>query len=394
MAENKKDPIDFTYFLLDDDFVSGIMSQESNEEFLKEIKERYPEKSDEIDLAVNLLLDIKGMRFTSQNSRKELVWEKIIKRKRRDRISGIIRIAASVLVLVGISIALLYVGKQGKITDIEKFAAVNETTYNQSRLILSDQQEIFISENDTVISYSTSGAEISVNSSQVISQPVNNDNYNQLIVPPGKYASLQLSDGTRVWVNANSRLIYPPVFRGETREVYLEGEAYFEVKENQAIPFNVRTDNFRVRVTGTRFNVQAYDKDALYTTLLLEGKVSMSMSGGRNNRNKVSETDLQPGYIATLEDGRKSITLEPVKNPDDYISWKEGYLTFNDKDMAELLERISRYYDIEIELRDMQQPTMISGKLDLKDDPERLLRGLSTIAKCKFRNENGKYIIE
>jgi hypothetical protein len=394
MAEYKKDPIDFTYFLLDDDFVSGIMTQESGEKYIKELKKRYPEKSDEIDFAVNLLLDIKGMKTTSQNSRKELVWEKITKRKRKRRIPGLIRIAASVIVLVGISIALFYVGKSGNITDIEKFAAVNETNYNQSRLILSDHQEILISEDDTVISYSTNGAEISVNNSQVISQAVNNDNYNQLIVPSGKYASLQLSDGTRVWVNANSRLIYPPVFRGETREVYLEGEAYFEVKEDLTIPFNVRTDNFRVRVTGTRFNVQSYDKDALYTTLLLEGKVSVSPSAGRNINKKTLETELNPGYIATLESGKREFLLEQVDNPDDYISWKEGYLTFNEKDMAELLERISRYYDIEIELRYMQKPTRISGKLDLKDDPERLLRGLSTIAKCKFKNENGKYIME
>ena len=211
-----------------------------------------------------------------------------------------------------------------------------------------------------------------------------------MIVPFGKYNSLQLSDGSKVWINSGSRLVYPPAFSGKTREVYLQGEAYFEVAKDPGKPFYVKTDRFRVEVKGTRFSVQANEREELFTTLLLEGEVSLTI--GQDKSASGTETKLNPGNIASLTENGKNFRVMPVDHPENYVAWKNGYLLFSDEPLSELLQRVSRYYNIVIELRNSSRSVKISGKLDLKDDPGRVFKGISAISRCMLISEQGKYI--
>src|SRR5690606_37957770 len=101
-----------------------------------------------------------------------------------------------------------------------------------------------------------------------------------VIIPYGKRSDITLADGTRIWLNAGSQLSYPLSFTGSSREVYLAGEAFFEVESNPNMPFYVITNDLKIRVTGTRFNVTSYLNDHTTQALLLSGKIGVT----RNKR--------------------------------------------------------------------------------------------------------------
>ena len=209
-----------------------------------------------------------------------------------------------------------------------------------------------------------------------------------MIVPFGKRSNLILSDGTRVWVNSGSRLVYAPVFKGKSREVFLEGEAYFEVAKDEKKPFFVRTNAFNVKVYGTKFDVQAYQQNNEYNTILIEGKVSLQV----NNGGILSkERFLFPDQKAMLSADKDDFLVTEVANIDNYTAWKEGYLIFKNEAFQSILKRVSHYYNINIELNEEMQIKRLSGKLDLKDDPERVLDGLSLISKIRYVKNVNKY---
>jgi ferric-dicitrate binding protein FerR (iron transport regulator) len=213
-----------------------------------------------------------------------------------------------------------------------------------------------------------------------------------MIVPYGKYATLQLSDGTKVWLNAGSRLVYPPTFTGKYREVYLQGEGYFEVTKNVTKPFHVKTDRLKVEVLGTKFDVQAYSVEDTYSALLLEGKISLSSP--QNTKMAGEQVVLKQSEWGVYSDNTNSFVVKKISHPENLIAWTYGYINFIDEPLESLLKRISRYYNIEIQLRSDMGSFKISGKLDLKDDPERVLRGLAIISKMKLSKKEGGYLIK
>lgn len=165
--------------------------------------------------------------------------------------------------------------------------------------------------------------------------------YNTLTVPLGGEYRLILSDGSRVWMNAGSVLKYPIHFTGQQREVFLEGEGYFEVEKDEAHPFLVHTSRGIVRVVGTSFNVRDYpDENKVVTTLVHGGVVY------RSEIRHAKEISLQPGY--QVEDGADSgLTYRPV-DVEMYTGWKDGKYIFEDTTLEEIMQVLSRWYDIEV----------------------------------------------
>lgn len=161
--------------------------------------------------------------------------------------------------------------------------------------------------------------------------------YNTLIVPLGGEFSLQLSDGTRVWLNAGSKLKYPVVFAHDLREVEMEGEVYFDVKHNEQSPFVVKVNGVAVRVLGTSFNVSGYQGEVV--TTLISGKVSLTK--GENN------VELYPGEQAVLAPGQSDFKVHKV-NARNYGLWKEGIFWFEEVRLENILEYLARWYDVEV----------------------------------------------
>jgi transmembrane sensor len=384
---------DFSDFLLNDDFIKRISGFENPADyinFINELKKANPDNADNIDRAIEVYFQMKNIHPETSFEQRQKVWKRITHIRARERKLLFMRVAASIILLIGIGgSAYFFISRKSGLT-IEKFAESIKPSYNKSQLILSNGNNVEISDYESQIKYSKNGANVIINDSTMVAQQVGQETYNELIVPYGKYNSLELSDGTRIWVNAGSRLVYPPVFSGKTREVFVQGEAYFEVAKDKTRPFYVKTDRFRVEVLGTRFSVQANQKEDLFSAMLIEGEVSLSSNAG--NRLRSVDTKLEPGHIALLKDDRKNFEIQAVENPENFIAWKNGYLHFNDEPLTDLLQRISRYYNIEVEIMDPSKSVKISGKLDLKDDPERVLKGISNIIKGKMVKENNKYM--
>lgn len=163
--------------------------------------------------------------------------------------------------------------------------------------------------------------------------------FNTLIVPNGGEYSLELSDGTIVWINSESSLRFPEAFAENRREVYLKGEAYFQVEKDADKPFFVHTDVGDVRVMGTSFNVSAYPDDKSWQTTLVEGSVVV-LCEGKEVLMKPSE---QYEIGARTGEGR----LKEV-NPELYISWREGKFYFKVYTFEELVVRLERWYDFKM----------------------------------------------
>jgi ferric-dicitrate binding protein FerR (iron transport regulator) len=208
-----------------------------------------------------------------------------------------------------------------------------------------------------------------------------------MIVPYGKRSTIILSDGTKVALNSGSTLIFPPAFSGDAREVQLIGEGFFDVTHNKEKPFYVQTDAFKMKVYGTKFNIQAYKQDNASSVILVEGKVSIK----NNHDSKANEVFLAPNQRGTVVDGSNNVQIENVDNIEMYTSWTEGYLTFSDEDITRLIKQISRYYNVDIEITTTKNLDKIYGKLDLKDDLEKVLDGISFISNTKYRKNGNKY---
>tara|TARA_R110002020_G_scaffold63170_1_gene168615 strand:+ start:5862 stop:7025 length:1164 start_codon:yes stop_codon:yes gene_type:complete len=170
--------------------------------------------------------------------------------------------------------------------------------------------------------------------------------YNELKIPYGKRFQVALSDGTLVYLNAGTTLKYPTAFiKGQHREVFVQGEAYFKVAEDAAHPFIVKSGKLNVRVLGTRFNVSSYGKDDTVSTVLVSGKVHLYGDGTEYDQN--TATDLQPGRMAKWDKQNKTFSIQKV-DTEIYTGWIEGKLIFKDMPFKTIREKLERHYDVKI----------------------------------------------
>lgn len=205
-----------------------------------------------------------------------------------------------------------------------------------------------------------------------------------LSVPPGATYRIVLSDGTEVWLNADTRLRFPLKFSGASREVEVEGEAYFKVAGNAGAPFVVHTPLTDVKVLGTSFNVNTYEKGHVRTALV-EGKVVTQSPDGRHMA-------LTPGYAAEyhVSDGFSSTTFEQ----DDELSWINGVYYFHDMPIESLVRLASRCYGLHIVLdKDRFAGQSLTGMLERGKLPE-FLNDLATTAHIKYYYSNKDLYLE
>lgn len=166
------------------------------------------------------------------------------------------------------------------------------------------------------------------------------EQYNILSTPQGGVYEITLVDGTKVWLNSASSLRFPNTFEGSQRDVYLSGEAYFDVAKNSSMPFQVHVNNMEVKVLGTHFDVMAYKDESAVRTTLLEGSVQVSEGN--------QQVMILPGQQATVS--RKSgdaIEVKPV-NVTEVIGWKDGLFIFKNTDLQTVMRQLARWYAVTI----------------------------------------------
>ncbi len=171
---------------------------------------------------------------------------------------------------------------------------------------------------------------------------------NEITVPHGNRSLITLSDGSRVWLTNGSKLVYPDKFQENSREVVLEGEAYFTVAHNEKKPFVVSLGEHRVKVLGTEFSVMAYPGDNKMQVDLVSGKVQMDISTGKGNYESFT---LKPLHSVIYDKTSGKLTQAGI--PDGFYSyWQKGIYSFKDERFESLATKIERIYGVEVIFED------------------------------------------
>ena len=205
---------------------------------------------------------------------------------------------------------------------------------------------------------------------------------NRLVIPRGGEFNLTLSDGTHVWLNAETELRYPVQFNGKERVVYLKGEAYFEVSKNKEKPFLVQVDDMSVKVYGTEFNVNTYNN---IETVLVTGSVSMNQGG--------KEVLLKPNQKGVFDQVSGKITVADV-DVLAYVSWKNGDFIFRNESLNSIMDKLSRWYGLEVLYQDARlQNVRLSGNLKRYKDVRELFVSFEKISDARFKVQGNKVIV-
>ncbi|WP_316791117.1 FecR family protein [Pedobacter frigoris] len=212
----------------------------------------------------------------------------------------------------------------------------------------------------------------------------NPDKINTLSTANGETYQVILPDGSFVWLNAASRLTYPVSFSGKKeRLVSLSGEAYFEIKKDKAHPFKVKSKEQEIEVLGTHFNVSCYEDEQLVKTTLLEGSVKISATEGT--------AVLKPGEQAILASG-KTLTVVQA-DLESAIAWKNGYFAFSKEDLKTIMQRISRWYDVDIVYKDKLSDDDFTGKVSRFGKINEVLEVLELTGLVHFKIEGRRIIV-
>lgn len=197
---------------------------------------------------------------------------------------------------------------------------------------------------------------------------------------------VNLPDGSTVWLNRNSELLYPESFDGESRTLYLKGEAFFEVTPNKDKPFIVHSGISKTTVLGTSFNLRAYSEEDEVKLTVVTGKVAFTLTDDKEG------VIVTPGNMAWLSNEAKSIT--PSENSDlNFLSWKTRHLTFNDSPIAELIKSLERHYGIGIKV---QNPETLNCRFtgDFQETGmENIIKIITRATGTSYELSEGEYTI-
>ncbi len=216
------------------------------------------------------------------------------------------------------------------------------------------------------------------------------EEWNRVITSVGGEYFITLSDGTRVWLNANTTLEFPVNFIKGKRTVKLQGEAYFEVARDEQRPFIVQTQGMQTQVLGTAFNIKAYHDEPREQTTLLQGRVEVSLSQ-TSPESPTPRMILEPGMQAQWQQGSQSLSVQAVQ-PNDIIAWRRGEFIFNEEDIQVVLRTLSRWYGVEFITQDAHLETYtFSGMMSKSDQLEASLEILTLAGGPAFKIE-GKQV--
>ena len=252
------------------------------------------------------------------------------------------------------------------------------------QLITESGKAIRINDGSTV-TY-TSDGKINLNDKQVETVPVAKKQYDQIIVPKGQFSRLVLADGSSLYINSNTQVVYPKQFDKDKREIFVDGEIYIDVRPNPEVPFIVKTTDFDVEVLGTAFDVKAYGgKGSGGEVVLVRGAVNVKDANGY-------EVHLEPDNKAVIS--LKSHIQTVAVNAKEYILWTQGILPLKDGTLGDILKDLSRYYGVRIDCDKNIENIKIVGKIDLTQGVDKALYYLSRTGNFSYTKQQNTYFFE
>lgn len=256
-------------------------------------------------------------------------------------------------------------------------------------LTLADGSKVVLDSMGNGVIANQRGVPVSLQGGQLAYGPISSSSaemiYNTISTPRGRQFKVLLPDGSKVWLNAASSLRYPTAFSGKERRVTLDGEAYFEIAKNAAMPFKVAIGNtMEAEVLGTSFNINSYKNESTIKTTLLEGVV-------RLNAFQQSQT-LKPGQQVTIIPSKQK--MEPAQNADQdkVMAWKNGLFNFDDASLPEVMRELERWYDIEVTYAKDIPPIRFGGEINKQNTLQDVLQILEK-SNVHFRLEQGRKLV-
>lgn len=259
---------------------------------------------------------------------------------------------------------------------------------NHARLILADGTAIVLDsvQNGKILQGSAGISkqnDMLVYNGKMAVNPAMPVTYNTLSTPRGGQYMVVLPDGSKVWLNASSSLHFPTAFVGNSRQVSLTGEAYFEIAKNREKPFRVSVNGMQVEVLGTHFNINAYQDENSMRTSLLEGSVKIT-------KGAVSDM-LKPGQQAVLRKDDNNIEIKAA-NMDEVMAWKNGIFQFSGANITTIMKEIGRWYDVDVVFDGPVPVRTFEGKISRDAELSEVLKILE-LSNVKFSVEGKKIIV-
>lgn len=388
MRANKYQGFKAIDFLKNDDFLRwNLFKAEEDNAYWANVMAENPELGPLIESAVELYktqVRLNDYSLTPEQIEfyHDAFHHRATEQKKRKTLYYWLSAAASILLLLTVNqIYKPFVKQDSGLLDFVNANSLSVDSVSKDiQLYVSADQLIIIEEKETDIAYNADSIQVRGKSLA----EVNTMEYSQLVVPKGKRSRLILSDGTTLHVNSGTKVVYPNKFVGDFREIYVNGEVFLDVTPNAKQPFIVRTSEIAIRVMGTQFNVQAYEEDAGTQVVLASGAIQIIS----NSDSK--KTDLVPSQMYDYKAGQASVTRVDVEK---YISWVQGMLYVEDERLDILMTKLSRYYGEEILFDERLVGQKCTGKVDLKDDLEEVLNGLTFSFPINVKHENGGYTV-
>lgn len=299
--------------------------------------------------------------------------------------------AAAFILCCVLGYIVFYYKSQGRHVAPAMIAKDIHAASNQAILTLADGRKIRldstvneVSERGGIQILNDKGGKISYH---INPEQVSAEQYHEITIPKGGKYQLVLADGTRVWLNADTKLKYPVQFSKKRREVELVGEAYFEVKQpaderKASSPFIVHTPQQDILVLGTTFNVKAYTEEMNETSTLITGRVKVM-----NPDTKQSKL-LAPGQKSTVSRAKADIVISEA-DLEETLAWKNGDFVFNETSIEEIMNQLGRWYNVEVELNGMQN-YFYNGYIPRNVSLLKVLDMMERTGELKFEIKNKK----
>jgi len=373
-------------FILDKDFVHWILYPSNELDlFWSSFINEHPEKESNIRNAILIIKSIQPTSLEISQEKNDEIFRRIKASEEKLKINWIsyLKYAAVISIFVAIG-SLIYTSLYNYKFPIE---AANEMDL-KGKVIFADGSTKVFDSDKTSIKQTASGNLVINSDTVVVKVKQANTSLNHIIIPYGKRSDIILADGTHIWLNSGSQLSYPSEFKTDSREVYLSGEALFDVNANPKKPFYVITKNIKIKVLGTIFNVSSYDEDNTVQTALLRGKVTAG-----ENKLFASTVNLAPGELLTYSKKNSTLLKEKV-DVKSYASWVNGYLIFINVPITEVFMKLERYYNQDIKIEDSLEKITFSGKLDLKDNIKDVINDIAFASSINVQKKEGFYLIK
>lgn len=212
-----------------------------------------------------------------------------------------------------------------------------------------------------------------------------NATYSEIYVPKGETMHILFQDGSKAYLNSDTKLRYPDKFGIKNRKVFLQGEAYFKVAANKQRPFIVNTGNSDIVVLGTSFNVNAYENEKAVQVVLDEGEIVF-----KTPRN---EYDIVPSQMIEYDKSLGTITINNLKRPEEASLWKSNIIHFANTPLSDVLRMLNRKYNVDFKINDDLALKYTYTLTTYKSKIEDIIAELEKIAPVRFIHDNTSYLI-